>query len=327
MGAGASFGAGAYAVVQHGGHVRIPMQSAFWGVFLRFCKNKDNRTRIESFLFRYFLGYDRVPARATLEMRRRLLQSIDVEEVFTFLSERMRAPSTSPALRREASKIWSALVLELPNVFGHFGANHVTRAVFKKLAKNFIRKRDTVVSFNYDTVFEKSLPKTFRWHYESIAVSKSSVGLLKPHGSINWQDSTPIKVGGSPSQALIVAPTHLKFVQTHEESSLGYLDHSKGIEQIWSVMEKEMREAKALVFIGYSFPLADLYFSSILRSVLAVRDGAPAIAIVNPDAVAIGKRLKERFALDRMDLQFDIRTFVEGSRTNLLDRLSLAEHD
>jgi len=82
-----------------------------------------------------------------------------------------------------------------------------------------------------------------------------------------------------------------------------------------------MREAKALVFIGYSFPAADLYFSSILRSVLADRDGAPAVAIVNPDAVAIGERLRQRFALGRIDLHFDIRNFVEGSRKNLLKRL------
>jgi len=83
-----------------------------------------------------------------------------------------------------------------------------------------------------------------------------------------------------------------------------------------------MREAKALVFIGYSFPVADLYFSSILRSVLADRDGAPAVAIVNPDAVAIGERLRERFALERIDLHFDVRNFVQDSRKNLLKRLS-----
>jgi hypothetical protein len=87
-------------------------------------------------------------------------------------------------------------------------------------------------------------------------------------------------------------------------------------------MEREMREAKALVFIGYSFPVADLYFSSILRSVLADRDGAPAVAIVNPDAVAIGERLRERFALERIDLHFDVRNFVQDSRKNLLKRLS-----
>jgi hypothetical protein len=87
-------------------------------------------------------------------------------------------------------------------------------------------------------------------------------------------------------------------------------------------MEREMREAKALVFIGYSFPVADLYFSSILRSVLADRDGAPAIAIVNPDAVAIAERLRERFALERIDIHFDVRNFVQDSRKNLLRRLS-----
>ncbi len=87
-------------------------------------------------------------------------------------------------------------------------------------------------------------------------------------------------------------------------------------------MEREMREAKALVFIGYSFPVADLYFSSILRSVLADRDGAPAVAIVNPDAVAIGERLRERFALERIDLHFNVRNFVQDSRKNLLKRLS-----
>ena len=87
-------------------------------------------------------------------------------------------------------------------------------------------------------------------------------------------------------------------------------------------MEREMREAKALVFIGYSFPVADLYFSSILRSVLADRDGAPAVAIVNPDAVAIGERLRERFALERIDLHFDVRNFVQDSRKNVLKRLS-----
>jgi hypothetical protein len=328
LGAGASYGAGARTVVQHGGQIRIPMQSEFWGIFLRFCRDGGNRARIESFLFRYFLGYDRAPARATPAKRRKLLRGVDVEEVFTFLSERSRAQSTSPALRREANKIWDALVRELPNVFNRFGANAETRTVFRKLAKGFLRTRDTVVSFNYDTVFERSLPKNFRWHYEPIEDRKSSLRVLKPHGSVNWQDSDPIRVFKKPSRALIVAPTHLKFVQTgsgNAGNSLGYLDHSQCIGAVWKLMEKEMREAKTLVFIGYSFPLADLYFSSILRSVLAIRDGAPAVAIVNPDAVAIEKRLRARFALRGIDRHFDISTFVEDSRKNLLDRLSRSE--
>lgn len=325
LGAGASYGAGAYASVQHGGHLRIPMQSTFWDTFLRFCHSKKNRRRIESFLFRYFKGYARMPARVKSSSRRAMLGDVNVEEVFTFLSERARAPSTSSGLRRESIKIWAALISELPRVFGRFKSNADTRAIYKKLSKNFVRARDTIVSFNYDTVFEDSLPSKRRWHYEGVVKRRKSVGVLKPHGSINWQDSDPINITDSPDRALVVAPTHLKFVQSNAEQpqdTVGYLDHSPGIKRVWESMEREMREAKALVFIGYSFPVADLYFSSILRSVLADRDGAPAVAIVNPDAVAIGERLRERFALERIDLHFDVRNFVQDSRKNLLKRLS-----
>src|SRR5438034_11756648 len=88
LGAGASFGAGAFTTVQHGGRIKIPTQETFWETFLRFCKSTDNRNDIESFLFRYFLGYGKAPGRSNSAARRKMLKGIDVEEVFTFLSER-----------------------------------------------------------------------------------------------------------------------------------------------------------------------------------------------------------------------------------------------
>lgn len=326
LGAGASFGSGAYASVQHGGKLRIPTQSTFWNTFLRFCRSNQNRRRIESFLFRYFRGYARVPARVQPSKRRSMFTDVNVEEVFTFLSERARAPSTTPQLRSHVTQIWSALVAELPNVFNRFEPNKETRATYRKLSRNFVRSRDTIVSFNYDTVFEYSLPSTRRWHYEGIVDRKKSIGVLKPHGSINWRDSDPIEITDSPDHPLVVAPTHLKFVQSGGEetgNTVGYLDHSPQVKTVWRLMEREMRQAKALLFIGYSFPDADLYFSSILRSVLA--DRTPVVVIVNPDAVAIGNRLQQRFSLDRnrIELHYDVRTFVEDSRENLLKRLCI----
>ncbi len=300
------------------------MQSTFWDTFLRFCHSNQNRKKIESFLFRYFKGYARVPARVESSKRRSMFTDVNVEEVFTFLSERARAPSTTPQLKSHVTQIWAALVAELPNVFNRFGPNTDTRATYRQLSKNFVRSRDTVVSFNYDTVFEASLPTTRRWHYEGIVVRKKSIGVLKPHGSINWRDSEPIEVTDSPDRALVVAPTHLKFVQSGGEetgNTAGYLDHSPQVKKVWHLMEREMRQAKGLVFIGYSFPDADLYFSSILRSVLADREGTPVVVIVNPDAVAISKRLQQRFPLDRIDVHYDVRNFVEGSRNGLLKRL------
>jgi len=262
LGAGASYGAGAYASVQHGRRLPIPMQSTFWDTFLRFCRSNQNRRRIESFLFRYFKGYARVPARMKSSKRRAMFNDVNVEEVFTFLSERARAPSTTPQLKSHATRIWTALVAELPNVFSRFRPNTETRATYRKLSKNFVRSRDTIVSFNYDTVFEHSLPSTRRWHYEGVIDQKKSIGVLKPHGSINWRDSEPIQIADSPDRALVVAPTHLKFVQRSggAANTAGYLDHSAQVKTVWHLMEREMRQAKALVFIGYSFPDADLYF-------------------------------------------------------------------
>jgi hypothetical protein len=250
---------------------------------------------------------------------------VSVEEVFTFLSERVRAPSTTPQLKVHFEQMWAALVAELPNVFNRFKPNKGTRATYRKLSKNFVKSRDTVVSFNYDTIFEYSLPSKRSWHYEGLVDKKKSIGVLKPHGSINWSDSNPIEIKDTPARALVVAPTHLKFVpksgEGEAEDTAGYLDHSPQVSEVWHLMEREMRQARALVFIGYSFPDADLYFSSILRSVLVDRDGAPGVVIVNPDAVAIAHRLKQRFPLGRIDQQYDLGNFVEGSRATLLKRL------
>jgi hypothetical protein len=326
LGAGASYGAGANATVQAGGKVPIPTQATFWDTFLRFCRSSRRRTDIESFLFRYFLGYGRTPTRLKPPARRKLLAPIDVEEVFTFLSERASAPSTTPQLRTYASRIWEALTAEIGNVFGRFEPNTQTRATFRALLANHSRAFDTFVSFNYDTIFERSLPAIKRARYLGITGTLGEIPLLKPHGSVNWEraDDGSIVVQDNPSSAVIVAPTHLKFVSTNTETAhvhSGYLDQSDEIRQIWSEMETHMRGARALVFIGYSFPQADLYFSSVLRSVLADRDTTPDIVIVNPDAVAIAERLRRRFPLSKVIRYFDLGQFVQATRSNVIAQL------
>jgi SIR2-like protein len=337
LGAGASVGAGAYAQVQGAGRIPIPTQATFWPTFLRFCKNKTNRRVIESFLFRYFLGYDKVPSRLKPAKRWLRLAKVDVEEVFTFVSERVRAPATSPQLRTYAEGVWNALVTEISVVFGRFRPNKSTRRTFRDLLQQHIRSRDVVVSFNYDTVFEDSLPGNQDWYYEGLDTGVSGLRVLKPHGSVNWaapdEPDGAIRVVSGPDFSVIVAPTHLKFVQTAEArsdgsgqapASSGYLDQSRQIQQVWAEMEREMRQSKALIFIGYSFPVADLYFSSVLRSVLAARDATPALVIVNPDAVAIRDRLRARFPIEKVLLYFDLATFLQLDRTQLLRQVERA---
>jgi hypothetical protein len=321
LGAGASLGAGATAPVQGGGKKAIPTQTTFWETFLRFCSSKSNKRTIESFLFRYFLGYKRVPGRLDSKDRGELLSAVDVEEVFTFLSERARAPSTTSQLRTYVRTVWAALTEEVANVFGHFKPNTETKKTYRAFVNRHFRKGDTVVSFNYDTIFEHSLPPKKKFFYESIQDQKKLVPLLKPHGSINWDlnQRKQIVVRDSPPHPIIVAPTHLKFIAGPEpndsDQPIGYLDQADGIREIWARMEARMKEASALVFIGYSFPLADLYFSSVLRSVLAYRDNTPRVVVVNPDAVAIADRLKRRFPLATLDRYFDMQQYMQAQRS------------
>jgi hypothetical protein len=82
-------------------------------------------------------------------------------------------------------------------------------------------------------------------------------------------------------------------------------------------MEREMKNAQLLVFIGYSFPVADLYCSSVLRSVLADRASAPDVVLVNPDAMSIASRLKGRFSLPYVVKYFDFGQFIDAGRNGV----------
>jgi len=330
LGAGASFGAGAYATKQGGGHVPIPTQSTFWDTFLRFCRSDEHRKTIEAFLYRYFLDYKRVPSRSDESVRRRQLAPIDVEEVFTFLSERNYAPSVSPQLKSYTSRVWSALLEEIGQVFGRFTANDQTRKIYRLLRKQHVRSRDTIVSFNYDVIFERSLPKNQGWYYEGVDQTHKpqSLRILKPHGSINWEETKGkigVITGKFPDRPVVVAPTHLKFIgagarREGDAEIFGYLNQSRQISDVWSAMEREMLAAKAWVFIGYSFPPSDLYFSSVLRSTLAGRDSNPYIAIVNPDAMAISQRIGNRFYIPQNRIRTfpDLQTFNQIRRAQML---------
>jgi hypothetical protein len=320
IGAGAPRAVGAYVQVQGGKRISIPTQAEFWDAFFRLSGTSKASKEIESFLFRYFLGYSRVPARATPADRRKMLAPIDVEEVFTFVSERSKAPSSSVQLKRYADAVWLALVSQIGRVFSRFEPNQQTRGHVRRFYEKHFKSRDAIVSFNYDTVFERSLPAAASWAYAGLEDTTRQVRILKPHGSINWERTGNIVVPvQSTDTPVIVAPTHLKFIQTVGDGQdvNGYLDTAEEVKRVWEEMESEMRAARILVFIGYSFPIADLYFSSVLRTALSGRDTPPAIVLVNPDAVSIAQRLSDRFPISRIVKYFDLGQFIDAGRGGL----------
>src|SRR5690606_33703712 len=137
---------------------------------------------------------------------------------------------------------WKDLVTEVGSLFRRFKPTPKTRSVYQSLRKNQIRSHDTIVSWNYDTIFEHSLRQKDRWNYDGITSGKNCLRILKPHGSSNWlSDGGRIYASDEPVNAVIVAPTHLKFVRTdhHEAPDTGlpgHLDQSDGITAIWKLM-------------------------------------------------------------------------------------------
>ena len=147
--------------------------------------------------------------------------------------------------------------------------------------------------------------------------STNRLRVLKPHGSINWERRNgKIRPVTSASTPIIVAPTHLKFVQStgSTNGASGYLDDAEEVRKIWEEMEGEMEAAKPLVFIGYSFPIADLYFSSVVRTALSGRHVPPAVVVVNPDAVSIAQRLSARFPIKQVVKYFTFDQFIDAGR-------------
>jgi hypothetical protein len=249
-----------------------------------------------------------------------MLGPIDVEEVFTFLSERSKAPSSSPQLKQYADSVWLALVGQVGRVFSRFQPNKRTRRMVRQFHEHHVRSRDAIVSFNYDTVFERSLPGAVQWAYAGIENSTSKLRVLKPHGSINWERrSGSIRRVSKAATPIIVAPTHLKFIQSSgtADGTSGYLDDAVEVRTVWEEMEREMRAARTLVFIGYSFPVADLYFSSVLRTALSGRDNPSAVVVVNPDAVSIAQRLSMRFPLRQLVKYFSFDQFIDAGRAGV----------
>ena len=202
------------------------------------------------------------------------------------MSERISTKTLSPSQRHYfEDEVWPALINAVAVTFGRFEPNKRTRKIYHKFGRNLLRSRDVVISFNYDTILENSL--STRWHY-GVLKEEKTIPIFKPHGSINWGlNANQIRVyKTTQSQPVLIAPTHLKFIRLNNQSShtlVGLFDQSPQIENIWKQMELEMRKSKAFVFIGYSFPDADLYFSSVLRSVFSSLEKSVLIVLVNPN--------------------------------------------
>jgi hypothetical protein len=92
--------------------------------------------------------------------------------------------------------------------------------------------------------------------------SESSLKLIKLHGSINWHID-------SATQPFLIPPTWNK--------------SDDRIRKLWDIAYNEIRTAKRIIIIGYSFPEADIYVKSLLALALNKNRILQNIYFINPD--------------------------------------------
>jgi hypothetical protein len=155
---------------------------------------------------------------------------------------------------------------------------------------------DTFISFNYDCLLDRALARfggrrwrplegygypvsgsTQGWDDQSGSGRpyKTSIGLLKPHGSLNWvmtDDALTLRAdeyaARSEHELVIVPPLWQKSFD------------SEPYQTIWKETRRILSRTKALFVIGYSLPETDVYTQATLRMDVGPLDF---LCIVNPD--------------------------------------------
>lgn len=192
----------------------------------------------------------------------------------------------------------------LPRLFASAIGNR-TCALHGQLATRLFVE-DVVLSFNYDCLMDAALrdhanrrwdpdlgaygfevlggSAAWRRHAGKGAPFKSSITLLKPHGSFNWRRSSrgavaleqqPYSIATARDR--IIPPTWFKRL-TDEPFA-----------DIWKRARAEIRACRALVVIGYSVPATDLFSRALFKAEVGAKEHRPALeylVLVNPDGGA-----------------------------------------
>jgi len=145
---------------------------------------------------------------------------------------------------------------------------------YKAWGRTLVGKRDTVITFNYDTLIEKlnmhlasttgspfsvidpAAAKVFRGLHDN----ENACRVLKLHGSVDWSCTTDPRTRQRIYKQMV---DEFYAVDTNdEELAIGTPGPTKqetvdGLNGLWSWAEDEVRSADAIVIVGYSFPQTD----------------------------------------------------------------------
>lgn len=186
----------------------------------------------------------------------------------------------------------------------HTSAAHTT--ILRQL-----KGKDTVITFNYDTVIEESIPRegqlwsprdgyglaaggvrkdwAKKWgeRHNVNPVSNSTISLLKLHGSLNWAQNNAIRLKPRPyvvrsrGSAAVFDKCSILPPGWHKRISINPYKH------LWRKARLSLERCTALAIIGYSLPETDMLarglFAEVSRLRAAREDYLRHLHLADPD--------------------------------------------
>lgn len=157
-----------------------------------------------------------------------------------------------------------------------------------ELATNTIKRGDVVVSFNYDTVVERLIHRLRHpIRMACGAFSDGHVHLVKPHGSASWHIARDIRTSdgaGNPlfesldeadvanREPLLLGAVPIKSELIREvQDAFGTSTVFETVMSQWRAVTTAVRDATAVVAVGYSFPRDDHYGRFLVKEAMRCR--------------------------------------------------------
>ena len=241
-------------------------------------------------------------------------KGVNIEDVFTFLD-------TGEKLYQKNNKIYKAFKSAKKSLIEYIFLEICMRSLgqrceyLEKLFKN-ISDKDSIISFNWDTIAEVTLEYLNLPHYKNyldLSINnKFTVHdffqkclLLKLHGSVNWMACLNKRCSLYNKNQIILSNKTRKVkdikLDDFDKCSECGGKLSKNIipptsnkisiykdsymHRLWLLAREKLRFYKRLVFIGYSFPPTDFYSEWLFRQINFLHDRDAKFAIMDIDIV------------------------------------------
>lgn len=337
LGAGASF---AY----EDGEARIPLQTNFFHVLK---KNGPPYNMIlkQNSLRKYLSGKYNREIGELLEFQ--CTTTLGIEQLYQMVEDDYGKKLISISLYKDLKYELDSITFQ-GVAFPVATRNQRSRACrhHLKLAK-MLEPGDLVVSFNYDCLMDDALFWESRYWFPMTGYgfqfdefiggtprgrknkpNPSKISIFHPHGSVLFKYTESLNSFFSPLPYLCllgwktgIQPIAMKHHSTEVNGQRYPLDtlivppsprkdeNRRYLEFIEKILLARLEDVKQYVFIGYSFPLSDLWAKKIFD--LSTRRGRLHVEVVNKDNVQKDFRERYRETLGYEDVDFKIRSFEE----------------